>query len=104
VRKCPEGHHTKSGPINRNYSSTLPWIDWVFGSLYLPSEWPSDYGIKAKMPDSFVDQMFYPMMPAPASPRPEVAAVSSSPASEAEAVLGSDQGSATPDRALSLGQ
>jgi sterol desaturase/sphingolipid hydroxylase (fatty acid hydroxylase superfamily) len=96
-------HHTKTGPIDRNYSSTLPWIDWVFGSLYLPNEWPSDYGIKAKMPDSLVDQLFYPMMP-PVPPRPEFAAVSSSPAPEAEAVLGLEQGSATPDRALSLGQ
>ena len=29
-------HHTRSGPINRNYASTLPWFDWIFGSLYLP--------------------------------------------------------------------
>src|SRR5262249_51602624 len=26
-------HHTRSGPINRNYASTLPWLDWIFGSL-----------------------------------------------------------------------
>ena len=48
-------HHTKSGPINRNYASTLPWLDWVFGSLYLPREWPSDYGITAKMPEALID-------------------------------------------------
>jgi len=56
-------HHTKSGPINRNYSSTFPWIDKFFGTLYLPNEWPADYGIKTKMPDSLADQLFYPITP-----------------------------------------
>ena len=60
-------HHTKSGPINRNYASTLPWLDRIFGTHYLPNEWPVDYGIKAKMPDSLIDQLFYPMMPDPPS-------------------------------------
>ena len=56
-------HHTKSGPINRNYASTLPWLDRNFGTYYVPNEWPADYGIKSKMPDSLIDQLFYPMMP-----------------------------------------
>ena len=56
-------HHTKSGPINRNYASTLPWLDRIFGTHYLPGEWPADYGIKAMMPESLIDQLFYPMMP-----------------------------------------
>lgn len=39
-------HHTKEGPINRNYSSTLPWLDRVFGTYHLPREqWPDSYGI-----------------------------------------------------------
>ena len=29
-------HHTRTGPINRNYSSTLPWLDWIFGT-HLPA-------------------------------------------------------------------
>ena len=46
-------HHTRTGPINRNYSSTLPWLDRIFGTHYLPrSEWPEAYGIKAKLPDT----------------------------------------------------
>jgi sterol desaturase/sphingolipid hydroxylase (fatty acid hydroxylase superfamily) len=57
-------HHTRTGPINRNYSSTLPGLDWIFGSLYLPREWPEDYGIKAKLPDTLVDQLVYPLFPA----------------------------------------
>ena len=29
-------HHTRTGPINRNYASTLPWLDWIFGTHHLP--------------------------------------------------------------------
>ena len=56
-------HHTKSGPINRNYSATFPWLDRVFGTLYLPKELPSDYGIQSKVPDNLVDQLAFPLMP-----------------------------------------
>jgi sterol desaturase/sphingolipid hydroxylase (fatty acid hydroxylase superfamily) len=59
-------HHTLSGPINRNYSSTLPWIDRVFGTHYLPKEFPTAYGVEDKLPDSLTDQLFYPLQkPAP---------------------------------------
>ena len=69
-------HHTKSGPINRNYSTMLPWMDWLFGTLHLPAnELPSDYGIKAKLPESLIGQLAYPLFPpssvsapAPATP------------------------------------
>jgi sterol desaturase/sphingolipid hydroxylase (fatty acid hydroxylase superfamily) len=57
-------HHTRTGPVNRNYSSMLPWIDWIFGSLYLPARFPEDYGIKEKMPDALVDQLVHPLFPA----------------------------------------
>jgi sterol desaturase/sphingolipid hydroxylase (fatty acid hydroxylase superfamily) len=42
-------HHTKTGPINRNYASTLPWLDRIFGTYYLPKEWPDCYGIDFAM-------------------------------------------------------
>jgi sterol desaturase/sphingolipid hydroxylase (fatty acid hydroxylase superfamily) len=58
--------HTRTGPINRNYASTLPWLDWLFGSLYLPrNEWPADYGIKSRLPEAFVEQLAYPLFPVP---------------------------------------
>lgn len=39
-------HHTRSGPINRNFSSTLPWLDRVFGTYHLPKgQWPESYGV-----------------------------------------------------------
>jgi sterol desaturase/sphingolipid hydroxylase (fatty acid hydroxylase superfamily) len=60
-------HHTRTGPINRNFSSNLPLLDWMFGSLYLPKEWPPDYGIKARIPEALVDQLVYPLFPSPAT-------------------------------------
>jgi sterol desaturase/sphingolipid hydroxylase (fatty acid hydroxylase superfamily) len=65
-------HHTLSGPINRNYSSTLPWLDRIFGTHYLPKDWPKAYGTQEKLPDSLTDQLFYPLQkPAPtAQPAP----------------------------------
>ncbi len=29
-------HHTLRGPRDRNYASMLPWMDWIFGTYYLP--------------------------------------------------------------------
>ena len=44
-------HHTRSGPINRNFSSTLPWLDRVFGTYHLPKgQWPESYGVKPMSP------------------------------------------------------
>jgi sterol desaturase/sphingolipid hydroxylase (fatty acid hydroxylase superfamily) len=58
-------HHNKSGPINRNYSSTLPWLDLIFGTHHLPGELPSDYGIKTNgnVPEALIDQLIYPLFP-----------------------------------------
>ena len=30
-------HHTLNGPINRNYASTLPWIDRILGPITCPA-------------------------------------------------------------------
>lgn len=61
-------HHTLDGPINRNYASTLPWLDRLFRTHYLPSDaWPEAYGIKAEMPESLVDQLAYPFFAPPAA-------------------------------------
>jgi sterol desaturase/sphingolipid hydroxylase (fatty acid hydroxylase superfamily) len=54
-------HHTLSGPVNRNYSSTLPWVDRIFGTHYLPKEWPTAYGIETKLPETLVGQLAYPL-------------------------------------------
>ena len=41
-------HHTNDGPdkINKNYSANLPWVDRLFGTLYLPKDrHPETYGV-----------------------------------------------------------
>jgi sterol desaturase/sphingolipid hydroxylase (fatty acid hydroxylase superfamily) len=59
-------HHTLSGPINRNYAATLPWIDRIFGTHHLPSEeWPAAYGIKVRLPDTLAGQLAYPLLTGP---------------------------------------
>jgi hypothetical protein len=69
-------HHTLNGPINRNYASTLPWLDWIFRTHYLPSDaWPEAYGIKAEMPESLVEQLAYPLFMQPSVPRQSASGV-----------------------------
>jgi sterol desaturase/sphingolipid hydroxylase (fatty acid hydroxylase superfamily) len=68
-------HHTLSGPIDRNYSSTLPWLDWLFGTFHLPRDkWPDAYGVQEKLPESLPEQLAYPLMPR--QPRGDTAAAS----------------------------
>ena len=54
-------HHTLTGPINRNYASTFPWVDRLFGTHYLPDSLPTSYGIEGKVPASLIDQLAYPL-------------------------------------------
>jgi sterol desaturase/sphingolipid hydroxylase (fatty acid hydroxylase superfamily) len=60
-------HHTLREPRDRNYASMLPCMDRLFGTWYLPrGQWPSSYGIDAKLPDSLGMQLIYPFLPPPA--------------------------------------
>lgn len=44
-------HHTRSGPINRNYAPMFPWLDRIFGTLHLPRDaWPEEYGVSPTTP------------------------------------------------------
>jgi len=56
-------HHTRSGPLDRNFSSTLPVLDVLFGTLHLPREFPNDYGIDTPLPETLIDQCLYPLAP-----------------------------------------
>lgn len=39
-------HHNLDGPIDRNFASTLPPLDRLFGTLHLPpGAWPERYGV-----------------------------------------------------------
>jgi len=56
-------HHTNDGPdvINKNYASMLPWLDRIFGTLYLPKDkQPERYGIDQPMPRSLFGQLVDP--------------------------------------------
>ena len=53
-------HHTKDGPesINKNYAAIFPWVDKLFGTLYLPKkQWPMRYGIDAPMASGLAGQL-----------------------------------------------
>jgi len=57
-------HHTLGEQRDRNFASMLPLMDWIFGTFHLPrKQWPSAYGIEAKLPDSLAGQLVYPLRP-----------------------------------------
>jgi sterol desaturase/sphingolipid hydroxylase (fatty acid hydroxylase superfamily) len=58
-------HHTNDGPevINKNYAPMLPWVDWIFGSLYLPKDrQPQRYGIDEKVSPILIGQLVDPLL------------------------------------------
>jgi sterol desaturase/sphingolipid hydroxylase (fatty acid hydroxylase superfamily) len=58
-------HHTLGEPRDRNYASMLPGMDWLFGTYYLPRQWPSAYGTDTKLPDTLGGQLVYPLLSQP---------------------------------------
>ena len=75
-------HHTGGSRRDCNYASMLPWLDRIFGTHYLPKEWPESYGIDEPMPASLAGQLIQPLQPA-AEPTPARAASSTAPRSGA---------------------
>jgi sterol desaturase/sphingolipid hydroxylase (fatty acid hydroxylase superfamily) len=56
-------HHTNDGPevINKNYAPMLPWIDKLFGTLYLPKDkHPEKYGIDQQISPILFGQLVEP--------------------------------------------
>ena len=53
-------HHSKVEHINRNYASTLPMLDRLFGTYHLPRTWPAACGIEAAMPKTLAGQLAAP--------------------------------------------
>jgi sterol desaturase/sphingolipid hydroxylase (fatty acid hydroxylase superfamily) len=56
-------HHSRTEPINRNYATTLPCLDLLFGSFHLPRHWPGAYGIDPPVPDGLGEQLMAPLAP-----------------------------------------
>jgi len=57
-------HHTNDGPggyVNNNFAPLLPWVDGLFGTLYLPKDkQPAHYGINEPLPTRFLGQLVWP--------------------------------------------
>ena len=58
-------HHTRRDHVDRNYASMLPFVDRLFGSYYVPREWPADYGTDHPVPARFHQQVLDPLVSAP---------------------------------------
>jgi sterol desaturase/sphingolipid hydroxylase (fatty acid hydroxylase superfamily) len=61
-------HHTNDGPdyVNKNYAALLPWVDRLFGTLYLPKDkQPVRYGIDELLPTHFLGQLVRPFLFSP---------------------------------------
>jgi sterol desaturase/sphingolipid hydroxylase (fatty acid hydroxylase superfamily) len=54
-------HHTFGGRRDCNYASMLPWLDRIFGTHYLPKEWPARYGIDEPMAETLPGQLIQPL-------------------------------------------
>jgi sterol desaturase/sphingolipid hydroxylase (fatty acid hydroxylase superfamily) len=54
-------HHSRTDHIDHNYAASFPWIDRMFGTLYLPGHFPADYGIETPMPTTLTGQLLSPM-------------------------------------------
>ncbi len=55
-------HHSRHDHVNHNYSTVLPWMDWIFGTYYLPRDrWPDTYGTDMPMPEDLAGQLLHPL-------------------------------------------
>jgi sterol desaturase/sphingolipid hydroxylase (fatty acid hydroxylase superfamily) len=57
-------HHTNDEHRDRNFAFVFPVIDRMFGTAWLPKNWPSAYGIDAQVPSTLAGQFFDPLEPA----------------------------------------
>jgi sterol desaturase/sphingolipid hydroxylase (fatty acid hydroxylase superfamily) len=62
-------HHTLDDHRDHNYSSMLPVMDRLFGTFYLPREWPAAYGTDTPVPRTLGDQLLAPFMPVASTQR-----------------------------------
>ena len=55
-------HHSRRDHVNRNYASTLPFLDRLFGSHYLPRHWPDDCGTDTPHGATLAAQLLDPLV------------------------------------------
>lgn len=56
-------HHTNDQHRDRNFAFVFPLIDRLFGTAWLPKQWPAAYGIDEEMPATLVGQLLAPLNP-----------------------------------------
>ncbi|EDY19589.1 fatty acid hydroxylase [Chthoniobacter flavus Ellin428] len=56
-------HHTRDDHRDRNFSFVFPVIDRLFGTAWLPKEWPSVYGVNESISPTLSGQFFDPLDP-----------------------------------------
>ena len=54
-------HHTREEHAGHNFSFVFPFIDWVFGTAWLPKHWPRAYGIRGQVPPTVLGQLLAPL-------------------------------------------
>ena len=62
----PGIHHThhgygKDGKSYRNFAVMFSWIDWMFGTLYIPQGRPTHYGLPGPQPH-WAEEVLYPIV------------------------------------------
>lgn len=69
-------HHTSEDEgLDKNFAGLFPWIDSLFGTLYLPNNRsPKVFGTKDIIPSNFLGQLAYPFRPVAKSRGRETAA------------------------------
>lgn len=65
VVATPEFHHWHHAAdvhaVDKNFAVLLPWIDSMFGTAYLPDQWPSRYGVlEGQPPAGYLGQLTFP--------------------------------------------
>jgi sterol desaturase/sphingolipid hydroxylase (fatty acid hydroxylase superfamily) len=65
-------HTTEEAGLNKNFASTFPFLDLLFGTYYMPpGKLPEQFGIgEPDFPADFLGQLLYPFRSAPASAPP----------------------------------
>ena len=62
-------HHSRNDHIDHNFASTLPVLDRLFGTHYLPSHWPAEVGLRAPLAPTLTAQLLDPVLPPKATRR-----------------------------------
>lgn len=63
-------HTTQEAGLNKNFASTFPFLDLLFGTYYMPAgKRPEQFGIgESDFPDDFLGQLVYPFRKPEARP------------------------------------